>query len=138
MCRSGVPCEEFTEEFGIPIDLSSHRRIIQGQNVNIGPTEYRLLELLMRHPDRVFKRDQLLDKIWGRSTYIEIRTVDVNILRLRKVLKPFGLDGTIQTVRSVGTDSRQSLNDSLAVSPDIASERNASREQAASQIFLMF
>lgn len=102
MRRSGVPEDELIEASGIQIDLSSHRLIIQGQNVNIGPTEYRLLELLMRHPDRVFERDQLLDRIWGRSTYIEIRTVDVHILRLRKVLKPFGLDGTIQTVRSVG------------------------------------
>ena len=102
MRRSGVPEDELIEASGIQIDLSSHRLIIQGQNVNIGPTEYRLLELLMRHPDSVFERDQLLDRIWGRSTYIEIRTVDVHILRLRKVLKPFGLDGTIQTVRSVG------------------------------------
>ncbi len=102
MRRSGVPEDELIEASGIQIDLSSHRLIIKGQNVNIGPTEYRLLELLMRHPDRVFERDQLLDRIWGRSTYIEIRTVDVHILRLRKVLKPFGLDGTIQTVRSVG------------------------------------
>ena len=79
MCRSGVPYEEFTEEFGIPIDLSSHRRIIQGQNVNIGPKEHRLMELLMRYPDCIFERVQLLDRIWDRSTYIEIRAVDVTI-----------------------------------------------------------
>ena len=102
MRRSGVPEDELIEACGIQIDLGSHRLTIQGTNVNIGPTEYRLLELLMRNPDRVFERDQLLDRIWGRSSYIEIRTVDVHILRLRKVLKPFGLDGTIQTVRSVG------------------------------------
>ena len=102
MRRSGVPEDELIEACGIQIDLGSHRLTIQGTNVNIGPTEYRLLGLLMRNPDRVFERDQLLDRIWGRSSYIEIRTVDVHILRLRKVLKPFGLDGTIQTVRSVG------------------------------------
>ena len=102
MRRSGVPEDELIEACGIQIDLGSHRLTIQGTNVNIGPTEYRLLELLMRNPDRVFERDQLLDRIWGRSSYIEIRTVDVHILRLRKVLKPFSLDGTIQTVRSVG------------------------------------
>lgn len=102
MRRSGVPEDELIASSGIQIDLGSHRLIIQGTNVNIGPTEYRLLELLMRNPDRVFERDQLLDRIWGRSSYIEVRTVDVHILRLRKVLKPFGLDGTIQTVRSVG------------------------------------
>ena len=61
-----------------------------------------MLELFLRNPDRVFDRDQLLDRVWGRSSYIETRTVDVHVLRLRKVLKPFGLDGTVQTVRSVG------------------------------------
>ena len=68
----------------------------------MGPTEYRLLELLMRHPDRAFDRSQLLDRVWGRSVYVEERTVDVHILRLRKILKPFGLDGFIQTVRGIG------------------------------------
>jgi two-component system phosphate regulon response regulator PhoB len=61
-----------------------------------------LLELFISNPDRVFERDHLLDRVWGRSSYIETRTVDVHILRLRKVLKPFGLEKTIQTVRSVG------------------------------------
>ena len=102
MRRSGVPEDELIEACGIQIDLGSHRLTIQGTNVNIGPTEYRLLELLMRHPDRLFKRDQLLDRIWGRSTYIETCTVDVHILRLRKVLKTFGPDNTVETVRSEG------------------------------------
>jgi two-component system phosphate regulon response regulator PhoB len=100
--RSGAPENDVLEASGIRIDLVSHRLTIEGKNINIGPTEYRLLELLMRNPDRVFERDQLLDRVWGRSSYIEIRTVDVHVLRLRKVLKPFGLDGTVQTVRSVG------------------------------------
>jgi two-component system phosphate regulon response regulator PhoB len=100
--RSGAPENDVLEASGIRIDLVSHRLTIEGKNINIGPTEYRLLELLMRNPDRVFERDQLLDRVWGRSSYIEMRTVDVHVLRLRKVLKPFGLDGTVQTVRSVG------------------------------------
>ena len=100
--RSGAPENDVLEASGIRIDLVSHRLNIEGKNINIGPTEYRLLELLMRNPDRVFERDQLLDRVWGRSSYIETRTVDVHVLRLRKVLKPFGLDGTVQTVRSVG------------------------------------
>ena len=100
--RSGAPGNDVLEASGIRIDLVSHRLTIEGKNINIGPTEYRLLELLMRNPDRVFERDQLLDRVWGRSSYIETRTVDVHVLRLRKVLKPFGLDGTVQTVRSVG------------------------------------
>ncbi len=100
--RTGVPENNTVESSGIRIDLVSHRVTIAGTDINIGPTEYRFLELLMRNPDRVFERDQLLDRVWGRSTYIETRTVDVHILRLRKVLKPFGLDNTVQTVRSVG------------------------------------
>ena len=100
--RTGVPEDDTVESSGIRIDLVSHRVTIAGTHINIGPTEYRLLELLMRNPDRVFELDQLLDRVWGRSTYIETRTVDVHILRLRKVLKPFGLDNTVQTVRSVG------------------------------------
>ena len=100
--RSGASENDVLEASGIRIDLVSHRLTIEGKNINIGPTEYRLLELLMRNPDRVFERDQLLDRVWGRSSYIETRTVDVHVLRLRKALKPFGLDGTVQTVRSVG------------------------------------
>ena len=100
--RSGAPENDLLKEAGIHIDLTSHRVSIGGEAINIGPTEYRLLELLMRNPDRVFERDQLLDRVWGRSSYIETRTVDVHILRLRKILKPYGLDSTIQTVRSVG------------------------------------
>ena len=87
--RTGVPEDDTVESSGIRIDLVSHRVTIAGTHINIGP-------------DRVFERDQLLDRVWGRSTYIETRTVDVHILRLRKVLKPFGLDNTVQTVRSVG------------------------------------
>ena len=100
--RSGAPEDDLLEASGIRIDLSSHQVTIQGVDVNIGPTEYRMLELFLRNPNRVFERDQLLDRVWGRSSYIETRTVDVHVLRLRKVLKPFGLDGTVQTVRSVG------------------------------------
>lgn len=100
--RSGAPENDLLEASGICIDLSSHQVTIQGVDVNIGPTEYRMLELFLRNPNRVFERDQLLDRVWGRSSYIETRTVDVHVLRLRKVLKPFGLDGTVQTVRSVG------------------------------------
>jgi two-component system phosphate regulon response regulator PhoB len=68
--RSGAPENDVLEASGIRIDLVSHRLTIEGKNINIGPTEYRLLELLMRNPDRVFERDQLLDLVWGRSSYI--------------------------------------------------------------------
>ena len=100
--RSGTPENNLLESNGIQLDLNSHRVTIDGQEIHTGPTEYRLLELLVRNPDRVFNRNQLLDRVWGRGVYVEERTVDVHILRLRKLLKPFGLDRAVQTVRSVG------------------------------------
>ena len=100
--RSGTPENNVLESNGIQLDLDSHRVTINGQEIHTGPTEYRLLELLVRNPDRVFNRNQLLDRVWGRGVYVEERTVDVHILRLRKLLKPFGLDRAVQTVRSVG------------------------------------
>ena len=90
--RSGTPENNVLESNGIQLDLNSHRVTINGQEIHTGPTEYRLLELLVRNPDRVFNRNQLLDRVWGRGVYVEERTVDVHILRLRKLLKPFGLD----------------------------------------------
>jgi two-component system phosphate regulon response regulator PhoB len=100
--RAGSAEDGVLETGALRIDLNAHRLLISGKPVNIGPTEYRLLELLMSHPDRAFDRAQLLDRVWGRSVYVEERTVDVHVLRLRKVLKPFGLDHLIQTVRGVG------------------------------------
>ena len=100
--RSGSPEDNLLSIAGIKLDLKSHRVSVGDENIHMGPTEYRLLELLMRHPDRAFDRSQLLDRVWGRSVYVEERTVDVHILRLRKILKPFGLDGFIQTVRGIG------------------------------------
>ena len=97
--RSGTPENNVLESNGIQLDLNSHRVTINGQEIHTGPTEYRLLELLVRNPDRVFNRNQLLDRVWGRGVYVEERTVDVHILRLRKLLKPFGLDRAVQTVR---------------------------------------
>ena len=100
--RSGVPTDNILQIGGIALDLNSHRVTINEQQVHVGPTEYRLLELLMRHPERAFERSQLLDRVWGRSVYVEERTVDVHVLRLRKILQPFGLQHFIQTVRGVG------------------------------------
>lgn len=75
---------------------------VSGERLVIGPTECRLLVALLRNPESVFEREQLLDRVWGRITYIDPRIVDVHILRLRKLLKPSGLDRVFQTVRSVG------------------------------------
>jgi two-component system phosphate regulon response regulator PhoB len=102
MRRSGTPADGRLAAHGIELDTQSHRLTINGQAAHLGPTEFRLLEFLMRHPDRAFDRTQLLDRVWGRSVYVEERTVDVHVLRLRKVLAPHGLDQLVQTVRGVG------------------------------------
>jgi two-component system phosphate regulon response regulator PhoB len=68
----------------------------------LGPTEYRLLQFFMEHPERVYSRGQLLDRVWGGNVYVEERTVDVHIRRLRKALEPSGRDGLVQTVRGSG------------------------------------
>lgn len=100
--RSGAPEEGVLVAERLKLDTRARRLSVDGDEVRIGPTEFRLLEFLMRHPERVFDREQLLDRVWGRTVYIEERTVDVHVLRLRKILAPFGLDNFIQTVRGVG------------------------------------
>lgn len=100
--RSGGPKNNLIEASGICLDLNSYRITINGNEIQISPTEYKLLEVLMRNPDRAFERSQLLDRVWGRQVYVEERTVDVHMLRLRKILKPHGLDATLQTVRGIG------------------------------------
>ena len=86
----------------LTLDLDAHQLLINQQLVQIGPTEFRLLEFFMTHLDKVYSRAQLLDFVWGRSKYVEERTVDVHILRLRKLLKPHGCDTMVQTVRGYG------------------------------------
>ena len=86
----------------ITIDCSQHRVLINSKNVDFSPTEFRLLHFLLSHPDRVYGRDQLLDNVWGDQVYVEDRTVDVHIRRLRKVLEPHNCDKYIHTVRGVG------------------------------------
>ncbi|HBR98834.1 MAG TPA: DNA-binding response regulator, partial [Gammaproteobacteria bacterium] len=86
----------------LSMDLGAHNVAIDGEVVNIGNTEFKLLQFFMTHPDRVYSRSKLLDFVWGQSVYVEERTVDVHILRLRKVLKPHGLDHMVQTVRGAG------------------------------------
>jgi two-component system phosphate regulon response regulator PhoB len=88
------------------IDGAAHRVFAQAdsgeQPVQIGPTEYRLLHFFMTHAERVYSRTQLLDHVWGGSVYVEERTIDVHIRRLRKTLEPHGIDGMVQTVRGAG------------------------------------
>jgi two-component system, OmpR family, phosphate regulon response regulator PhoB len=87
---------------GLCLDPSSHRVTINDQVVDIGPTEYRLLEFFLSHQERVYSRGQLLDHVWGGNVYIEERTVDVHIRRLRKAIAIAGHDRYVQTVRGAG------------------------------------
>jgi len=96
------PAQDVVSTGKITIDSDQHRVIIDGNNVDFSPTEFRLLHFLLTHPDRVFARDQLLDNVWGNQVYVEDRTVDVHIRRLRKVLEPYECDSYINTVRGVG------------------------------------
>ena len=107
MRRSREDDEHGSVQVGaLRIDGAAHRVLAQAgaaaQPVQVGPTEYRMLHFFMTHPNRVYSRTQLLDHVWGGSVYVEERTVDVHIRRLRKTLEPHGLDGMVQTVRGAG------------------------------------
>jgi two-component system phosphate regulon response regulator PhoB len=84
------------------LDPATHRVTAGGEQVHLGPTEFRLLHFLMTHPERVHSRTQLLDQVWGDHVFVEERTVDVHIRRLRKALEPSLQDRLIQTVRGAG------------------------------------
>ena len=86
----------------IEVDSQAHKVKRDGQTLHLGPTEFRLLDHFVRQPGRVFSREQLLDAVWGRDVYVEARTVDVHIGRLRKALKMPGKPDPIRTVRSAG------------------------------------
>ena len=87
---------------GLCLDPASHRVTIHDQSVDMGPTEYRLLEFFLTHQERAYTRSQLLDHVWGGNVYVEERTVDVHIRRLRGALEASGHDALIQTVRGSG------------------------------------
>ena len=93
---------EVIELGGLRLDAAGHRVTVQDEVLPMGPTEYRLLHFFMTHPERVYTRGQLLDRVWGGDVYVEERTVDVHILRLRKVLAAHGYERLIQTVRGAG------------------------------------
>ncbi|AOV17718.1 phosphate regulon transcriptional regulatory protein PhoB [Acidihalobacter aeolianus] len=96
------PTEQPLSVAGLVLNSSSHRVTADGTELEMGPTEFRLLQFFMGHPERVYSREQLLDRVWGRNAYVEERTVDVHILRLRKALTPYGYDRLVQTVRGAG------------------------------------
>ncbi len=94
--------EERIEVQGLEVDTASQRVTANGEAVKLGPTEYRLLNFFVSNPERVYTREQVLDRVWGQNVYVEERTVDVHIRRLRKALTPFGFADYIQTVRGTG------------------------------------
>jgi two-component system phosphate regulon response regulator PhoB len=94
--------DEMLTYSGIAMDLAAHRVIRNGRSIHLGPTEFRLLRFFMERPGRVFTREQLLDGVWGRDLYVELRTVDVHIRRLRKAINGEGERDPIRTVRSAG------------------------------------
>ncbi len=87
---------------GLALDPAAHRLSFEGKAIKLGPTEFRLLLFFMTHKERVYSRGQLLDRVWGETVYVEERTVDVHIRRLRKALEPFGCEKLIYTVRGAG------------------------------------
>lgn len=99
---SAAGAERALEMDGLKLDPVSHRITANGTPVEMGPTEYRMLEFFMSHPERAYSRAQMLDQIWGGNVYIEDRTIDVHIRRLRKALEPHGFDRFVQTVRGTG------------------------------------
>ena len=99
---SSVAAEKAIEVEGLCLDPISHRISADDYPVDMGPTEYRLLEFFMSHQERAYSRTQLLDQVWGANVYVEDRTIDVHIRRLRKALAPFDYDRFIQTVRGTG------------------------------------
>jgi two-component system phosphate regulon response regulator PhoB len=84
------------------LDTEQHRLTIGDKQLEVSPTEFRLMHFFMSHPDKVYSRTQLLDQVWGRSVYIEERTIDVHIRRLRKILEEYGREDLVQTVRGFG------------------------------------
>jgi two-component system phosphate regulon response regulator PhoB len=100
--RSGAQETETINAGALQIDPAGHRVSVAGQDVQLGPTEYRLLKFLMTHAERVYSRTQLLDRVWGANVYVEERTVDVHVRRLRKALSIRNADKYIQTIRGAG------------------------------------
>ncbi|MBN8282560.1 phosphate regulon transcriptional regulator PhoB [Zoogloea sp.] len=100
--RAPETTEDPVELGGLRLDPATHRLAAAGSPVTLGPTEFRLLHFLMTHPERVHSRAQLLDQVWGDHVFVEERTVDVHIRRLRCALEPSGHDSLVQTVRGSG------------------------------------
>jgi two-component system, OmpR family, phosphate regulon response regulator PhoB len=102
--RRHIPAlpDETVSAGGLELSPTSHRMTANGKTIELGPTEFRLLHFFMAHVERVYSRTQLLDQVWGTQVFVEERTVDVHIRRLRAALEPVKLDRVVQTVRGSG------------------------------------
>lgn len=100
--RANASATEVVSAGVLELDATGHRVLAAGSEIKLGPTEYRLLHFLMTHSERVYSRAQLLDRVWGANVYVEERTVDVHVRRLRKALTDAGADRYVQTVRGSG------------------------------------
>jgi len=100
--RSPQLTDELIEVAGLQLDPAAHRVACNETQLHLGPTEFKLLHFFMTHPERVYSRMQLLDQVWGDHVFVEERTVDVHIRRLRQALEPSGHDRLIETVRGAG------------------------------------
>jgi two-component system phosphate regulon response regulator PhoB len=100
--RAPEALEQAVKAGELLVDPATHRVTAGGRDIHMGPTEFRLLHFLMTHPDRVHSRKQLLDRVWGDHVFIEERTVDVHVKRLRDALSPVQCAAMIETVRGVG------------------------------------
>jgi two-component system, OmpR family, phosphate regulon response regulator PhoB len=100
--RAPQATEDLVEFKGLVLDPVAHRVMAKGKSLDLGPTEFRLLHFFMTHPDRVYSRNQLLDHVWGDHIFIEERTVDVHIRRLRAALEPTGHEKYVHTIRGSG------------------------------------
>jgi two-component system, OmpR family, phosphate regulon response regulator PhoB len=101
--------DDIVEIAALKLDPVAHRVSAAGASVDLGPTEFRMLHFFMTHPERVYSRAQLLDEVWGDHVFVEERTVDVHIRRLRQALEPSRLDCLVETVRGTGYRFRRSL-----------------------------
>ena len=102
--------DDAVEVAGLKLDPVAHRVIASGTHLALGPTEFRMLHFFMTHPERVYSRAQLLDEVWGDHVFVEERTVDVHIRRLRQALEPTEHDSLVETVRGTGYRFRRSLS----------------------------
>ena len=105
--RAPELADDVVEIDGLRLDPVAKRVSASGKSIHLGPTEFRLLHFFMTHPERIYTRTQLLDQVWGDHVFIEERTVDVHIRRLRKELEPSGHDDLIDTVRGSGYGLRR-------------------------------